>query len=60
MKRILAAGVLLVAFASPAFAAKKHADYRYHSPKVKYHNPKPTHHQSHPQTHPAHHQNKHA
>jgi predicted S18 family serine protease len=43
MKRILAAVLLLMTFASPAFAAKhprqhhQHSNYRYHAPKYKAH-----------------------
>jgi hypothetical protein len=34
MKKLLAATLLIAAFASPAFAkSKKHADYRYKAPK---------------------------
>jgi hypothetical protein len=43
MKKLLAAVLVVMAFAGPAFAARKHAkqphpkpDYSYHAPKFKY------------------------
>lgn len=54
MKKLLAAVLLLTAFASPVFAAKKphkqphpKYDYRYHAPKYKI--PKAHNHHTHPQ-----------
>jgi hypothetical protein len=60
MKKLLAALLMLMAFASPVFAAKKAPkpahpkfDYRYHTPKYKV--PKAHSHSSHPRT-VSHHQ----
>lgn len=60
MKKLLAAVLMLLAFASPAFAAKKTPkphhqkfDYRYHTPKIKV--PKAGSHTSHPRS-VSHHQ----
>jgi opacity protein-like surface antigen len=61
MKRFLAAALLLMTFANPAFAAKHprqhhhHYDYRYHNPKYKA--PKSHAHHSHSQ-HVSQHQAK--